>query len=264
MENKNITILWLDDQREPYSYFKKKKTDSGAWVRNNDFYQENIFNNFKPNFIWVKNLPEFSGYIIKNGLPDLVSFDHDLSSKTVRCDHNGADCARWLVNYCKENGLKMPKCFAHTANNKQRPVLNDILGLNENNKPVMKINETQLRKIIKESIVKILKESDFDNESGYGDYGDNKLLYRGNGYEIIVNKDNTELYIQFEDSFLAYDEDGEWFDSVRGEVIEVPKEDFEYFGGEGVRLDKKAVSIITRFVSQLTPGSKYANPEFYI
>lgn len=131
MENKNITILWLDDQREPYSYFKKKKTDSGAWVRNNDFYQENIFNNYKPNFIWVKNLPEFSEYIIKNGLPDLVSFDHDLSSKTVKCDHNGADCARWLVNYCKENGLQMPKCFAHTANNKQRPILNDILGLNE-------------------------------------------------------------------------------------------------------------------------------------
>ena len=25
----------------------------------------------------------------------------------------------------------MPKCFAHTANNKQRRVLNDILGLNE-------------------------------------------------------------------------------------------------------------------------------------
>lgn len=131
MENKNITILWLDDQREPYSYFKKKKTDSGAWVRNNDFYQENIFNNYKPNFIWVKNLPEFSEYIIENGLPDLVSFDHDLSSKTVKCDHNGADCARWLVNYCKENGLQMPKCFAHTANNKQRPILNDILGLNE-------------------------------------------------------------------------------------------------------------------------------------
>ena len=113
------------------SIFKKKKTDSGTWVRNNDFYQENIFNNYKPNFIWVKNLPEFSKYIIKNGLPDLVSFDHDLSSKTVRCDHNGADCARWLVKYCKENALQMPKCFAHTANNKQRPILNDILGLNE-------------------------------------------------------------------------------------------------------------------------------------
>lgn len=264
MENENITILWLDDEREPYSYFKKKKKVTGAWVRNNNFYQENIFNKFKPNFIWVKNLPEFSEYIIKNGLPDLVSFDHDLS-KIVRCDHNGADCARWLVNYCKENGLQMPKCFAHTANNKQRPVINDILGLNEDNKQknktVMKINETQLRKIIKESIVKILKESDFDNES---DYGDNKLLYRGNGYEIIVDKDNTELYLQFEDSYLVYDADGEWFDSIRGEVIEVPKEDFEYFGGEGIRLDKKAVSIITRFVSQLTPGSKYANPEFYI
>lgn len=153
-----ITILWLDDQREPYSYFKKKKMNSKVWLRNNDFYQKNIFNIYKPNFIWVKNLPEFSGYIIKNGLPDLVSFDHDLSSRTVRCDHNGADCARWLVNYCKENGLQIPKCFAHTANNKQRPVLNNILGLNENKSKTMKINESQLRNIIKEIILEYLRK----------------------------------------------------------------------------------------------------------
>lgn len=125
----------------------------------------------------------------------------------------------------------------------------------------MKINESQLRKIISESIKKILKESDFDNQS---DYGDNKLLYRGNGYEIIVNKDNTMLILQFDDSYLVYDNDGEWYDSIRGEVIEVPKEVFEYFGGEGIRLDEKAINIITRFVSQLTPGSKYVNREFYI
>lgn len=156
MKKDNITVLWLDDQRDPNVYFKKKKTDSRAWVRNNDFYQENIFNNYKPNFIWVKNLPEFSGYIIKNGLPDLVSFDHDLSSKTVRCDHNGADCARWLVNYCKENGLQMPKCFAHTANNKRRPVLNNILGINESN--TIKVNESQLRNIIKETILEYLRK----------------------------------------------------------------------------------------------------------
>ena len=145
-----ITILWLDDRRNPYSYFKKKKPND-IWIRNNNFYQEKIFKHYKPNFIWVKNLPEFSEYIIKNGLPDLVSFDHDLS-----CDHNGTDCARWLVNYCKENGLQMPKCFAHTANNKRRPVLNNILGINESN--TIKVNESQLRNIIKETILEYLRK----------------------------------------------------------------------------------------------------------
>ena len=50
----------------------------------------------------------------------------------------------------------MPKCFAHTANNKQRPILNDILGLNESN--TIKVNESQLRNIIKETILEYLRK----------------------------------------------------------------------------------------------------------
>jgi hypothetical protein len=95
----------------------------------------------------VNTQPKFS--VIKN-------YGEDLSSKTFRCDHTGADCARWLVNYCKENGLQIPKCFAHTANNKQRPVLNDILGINESN--TIKVNESQLRNIIKETILEYLRK----------------------------------------------------------------------------------------------------------
>lgn len=124
----NMTILWLDDIREPNLYFKKEKT-SGAWIRNNEYYTNNIFNNYNVNFIWVKNLKEFKNYIINNKMPDMISFDHDLKPKGyVGNFENGADCARWLVNYCKENNLNVPKCYAHTANKSKIPIFNDIFN----------------------------------------------------------------------------------------------------------------------------------------
>jgi len=127
----NITILWLDDQRNPNEYFKKSKLSSGAWVRNNDYYQNNIFNKYIPNFIWVRNLKEFSDYIIKNGLPQMISFDHDIKPKGFEGEHeNGADCAQWLVNYCQENNISLPHCFVHSANKSKRINVENILGLN--------------------------------------------------------------------------------------------------------------------------------------
>lgn len=132
---KQITILWLDDQRDPNIYFKKQKPTSNAWVRNNEYYQNNIFNQYTPNFIWVKNIKEFINYIENNKMPDFISFDFDLKNGRTNVDGpvpNGGDCAKWLVNYCKENSISLPKCFSHTANNKQRPLLDNILGLNIN------------------------------------------------------------------------------------------------------------------------------------
>ena len=102
---KQITILWLDDQRDPNIYFKKQKPTSNAWVRNNEYYQNNIFNQYTPNFIWVKNIEEFINYIENNKMPDFISFDFDLKNGRTNVDGpvpNGGDCAKWLVNYCKE------------------------------------------------------------------------------------------------------------------------------------------------------------------
>lgn len=132
-ENKinNITILWLDDQRNPNEYFKKQKPTSGAWVRNNEYYQNNVFNQYSPNFVWVKNLKEFANYIMTNGLPPMISFDHDIKPKGFKGEHeNGADCAQWLVNYCKKNNLSLPQCFVHSANQSKRVNVEKILGLN--------------------------------------------------------------------------------------------------------------------------------------
>ena len=156
-----LNILWLDDVREPYSYFSVKR-QSGAWLRNYNYYTNNIFSKYNPNFIWVKNLDEFKEYIMSNEMPDMISLDHDIRPRNYYGQHeNGADVAKWLVNYCKENGIKMPLSVAHSANHEGAKRINDILATFQNNmhenKQVIKLTETQLKKIIKESITSILK-----------------------------------------------------------------------------------------------------------
>lgn len=54
---KDLTILWLDDQREPYDYFskigkQKSKNEpiSVAGLRNSTFYNNNIFNKYNVKF----------------------------------------------------------------------------------------------------------------------------------------------------------------------------------------------------------------------
>ena len=84
----------------------------------------------------VKNYDEFINYILKNGLPSVISFDHDLAdehyvpseywdnydlskefqeSQSYR-EKTGNDCAKWLLEYCYENNLKLPQCMVHSAN----------------------------------------------------------------------------------------------------------------------------------------------------
>lgn len=84
----------------------------------------------------VRNYDEFINYILKNGLPSVISFDHDLAdehyvpseywnnydlskefqeSQSYR-EKTGNDCAKWLLEYCYENDLKLPQCMVHSAN----------------------------------------------------------------------------------------------------------------------------------------------------
>lgn len=156
-----LNILWLDDIREPYSYFSVKR-QSGAWARNYEYYTRNIFNNYNPNFIWVKNLDEFKKYITTNGMPDMVSLDHDIRPKNYYGQHeNGADVAQWLVNYCRANNLKLPLSVAHSANREGAKHINDILasyqGNMQENRQIIKITENELKALIKESIISCIK-----------------------------------------------------------------------------------------------------------
>jgi hypothetical protein len=67
----------------------------------------------------VRSYNQFVDYIQKNGLPDLISFDHDLASYTPdieRRELTGYDCAKWLCQYCHDNGLPLPEWNVHSGN----------------------------------------------------------------------------------------------------------------------------------------------------
>lgn len=132
----DLTILWLDDKREPYKYFaqmekakaKNKEISSLASQRNYEFYSNNLFNNYNVKFDWVKNIEEFASYIQQNGMPEFISFDRDLTVDKNNPLPDGLDCIKWLKQYCTENNLKMPKCFVHSANWKHIPQMEEELG----------------------------------------------------------------------------------------------------------------------------------------
>lgn len=124
----NLTVLWLDDQRNPLTYFKKKDEKGEGTLHDNLTYYSNLNKQYSLNFIWVKTYNEFVNYIKQNGVPQFISFDHDLSKTSLPTDPKGFDCAKWLVSYCKQNGIKMPMTYVHSANPKWRGVMRDILN----------------------------------------------------------------------------------------------------------------------------------------
>ncbi len=79
----------------------------------------------------VRSYKQFCDWITKNGLPDIISFDHDLADVhelkeslvidewfdlTENREYTGMDCAKWLVNYCLDNKLELPNFIVHSAN----------------------------------------------------------------------------------------------------------------------------------------------------
>ena len=143
---KNLTILWLDDERDPEVYLKQK-SNSGAFLRTSEFYKKNIFNKYDVSFIWCRNYDEFTKHIEKNGLPEFISFDRDLKkgNKIPKgTDYpDGEDCAKWLKDYCKKHGKKLPKYFVHSANKNGQINIPQILGddVMENKKVVLSFDE---------------------------------------------------------------------------------------------------------------------------
>jgi len=79
----------------------------------------------------VRSYNDFVAYIKENGLPSLISFDHDLADEHYSLEfeewyytperidmgeRTGYDCAKWLVEYCMDNDLKMCQFTVHSAN----------------------------------------------------------------------------------------------------------------------------------------------------
>jgi len=117
-------LLWLDDIRNPFLNLEGKVPKD----ENGEDYKIN----------WVLNYEEFVKWIEMFGLPNAISFDHDLADEHYTPEYfwndyqeskkyqewksnhyqekTVMDCAKWLVDYCIDNKEKLPKIFVHSAN----------------------------------------------------------------------------------------------------------------------------------------------------
>ena len=117
---------------------KKLFLDDMRQVRDACYYMPNPKLYLEEGWDIVRNYGEFVDYITKNGLPDLISFDHDLADEHyndlfsdknwVKDDANvelaydeykektGLECAKWLVEHCLDNGVGIPEYHVHSAN----------------------------------------------------------------------------------------------------------------------------------------------------
>jgi len=105
-------LLWLDDCRTP----------DEDWVRMFSPIGINV------DIHWVRNYNKFVAWIENHGLPDGICFDHDLGldEKGEAVGKTGHDCAKWLVDYCLDNDLKVPMFNSQSGNPAGRA---NILGL---------------------------------------------------------------------------------------------------------------------------------------
>ena len=104
--------LFLDDFRMPKDVF---------------FYTTLALYN-KTEWVIVRNYDEFVKCVKENGIPEIVSFDHDLADIHYEQQANieyrddaeektGYHCAKWMINYCLDNNLDIPKMvLIHSMN----------------------------------------------------------------------------------------------------------------------------------------------------
>lgn len=105
--------LFLDDRRQVYDV---------KWVQlSGDL-----------NWLVAKSYGEFVSYIMDLGLPEFVSFDHDLAEIHYKVsiqenyepgpvydygpEKTGMDAVKWLVDYCMVHKKKLPKYAVHSLN----------------------------------------------------------------------------------------------------------------------------------------------------
>lgn len=147
-ENKpKVTVLWLDDKRDPLVYLKKKITKDTGTFHNTATFFKDFMAKYDPEFVWVKNYDEFVKYIETHDMPFLISFDYDLDPGTKK----GRYCVEWLLKYCRDNNIKLPKTFVHSTNPVGRPKMQDLLGIEREYKPVTITNE-DIRRMVNEVI----------------------------------------------------------------------------------------------------------------
>jgi hypothetical protein len=107
----NSRFLFLDDIRFPFEVYE--------YTHQPLYLQEK----------WeiIRNYNGFVEWITKNGLPDFISFDHDLADISFDNEKTGYECAKWLVDYCLDNNLVCPKFYCHSMNPVGRDKINGLL-----------------------------------------------------------------------------------------------------------------------------------------
>jgi hypothetical protein len=107
----NSRLLFLDDIRFPFEVYE--------YTNQPLFLQEK----------WeiIRNYNGFVEWITKNGLPDFISFDHDLADISFHTEKTGYECAKWLVDYCLDNNLACPNFYCHSMNPVGRDKINGLL-----------------------------------------------------------------------------------------------------------------------------------------
>lgn len=122
-------LLWLDDYRNPME---------GQWLVFSPITLEDL------KVFWVKSYKEFTDWITENGLPDAICFDHDLGLEVAfkarskgmskrksrllkKEEKTGYDAAKWLVDYCMDNDLKLPLYNTQSANPVGKENINRLL-----------------------------------------------------------------------------------------------------------------------------------------
>lgn len=68
-------------------------------------------------WIIVRDFDEFITVIKECGLPDFISFDHDLGCNVDgSIKKTGMDCAKWLVEWLLDQNLTLPDFVVHSMN----------------------------------------------------------------------------------------------------------------------------------------------------
>lgn len=100
-------LLFLDDIRYPIEAYHYTK--------------QVIF--LRKDWHIVRNYELFINRILEKGLPEMISFDHDLADEHYLepdsqefVEKTGYDCAKWLVEYCMDNDADLPKFYCHSMN----------------------------------------------------------------------------------------------------------------------------------------------------
>ena len=116
--------LFLDDIREPihaYEYTRWEGFLKKDWT---------IVRNYEDFVLTIRTAWEKYSHF-----PEIIAFDHDLADEHYGApptamfkERTGYDCAKWLIDFCIEKDLLIPKWICHSMNPVGRDNINIILN----------------------------------------------------------------------------------------------------------------------------------------